>query len=96
MTRSLCLLAIAAVAAVLIAACGSGGAPSTGDTPRSERQYRQASIMQQQDAAVAQSGIEFDIPAEITFGHREGLPFTRNVVGDPDAPVLIVEYSDFQ
>ena len=99
MTRSLCLLAIAAVAAVLIAACGSGGAPSTGDTPRSERQYRQASIMQQQDAAVAQShgaGLEFDIPAEITFGHREGLPFTRNVVGDPDAPVLIVEYSDFQ
>lgn len=28
--------------------------------------------------------------------HREGLPISRNVVGDPDAPVLIVEYSDFQ
>ena len=32
----------------------------------------------------------------IDFGHREGLSFARNVVGDPDAPVLIVEYSDFQ
>ena len=32
----------------------------------------------------------------IDFGHREGLPFARNVVGDPDAPVVIVEYSDFQ
>ncbi len=33
---------------------------------------------------------------EIDFGHREGLPFIRNVVGDPEAPVVIVEYSDFQ
>ena len=32
----------------------------------------------------------------IDFGHREGLPFARNVVGDPEAPVLIIEYSDFQ
>ena len=28
--------------------------------------------------------------------HRIGLPTSRNVVGDPDAPVVIVEYSDFQ
>ena len=33
---------------------------------------------------------------EIDFGHREGLPYLRNSVGDPDAPVVIVEYSDFQ
>lgn len=32
----------------------------------------------------------------IDFGHRQGLPFARNVVGDPNAPVVIVEYSDFQ
>ena len=32
----------------------------------------------------------------IDFGHREGLPFLRNSVGDPDAPVVIIEYSDFQ
>ena len=28
--------------------------------------------------------------------HRRGLPISRNVIGDPQAPVLIVEYSDFQ
>ena len=32
----------------------------------------------------------------IDFGHREGLPYLRNSVGDPEAPVVIVEYSDFQ
>ena len=33
---------------------------------------------------------------QIDSGHRYGLPFSRNIVGDPEAPVLIVEYSDFQ
>ncbi len=28
--------------------------------------------------------------------HRAGLEVTRNVLGDPAAPVLIVEYGDFQ
>ena len=28
--------------------------------------------------------------------HRAGLEATRNVLGDPAAPVLIVEYGDFQ
>ena len=28
--------------------------------------------------------------------HRRGLAVERNVLGDPDAPVLIVEYGDFQ
>ena len=31
----------------------------------------------------------------ITEGHRAGLIADRNVVGDPDAPVLITDYSDF-
>ncbi len=76
----------------LIAACGSGGAPDSSETGtvRSERDARDASIMQQErQIAASAAGV-------IDFGHREGLPFTRNVVGDPDAPVLIVEYSDFQ
>ena len=30
----------------------------------------------------------------ISGGHRDGLIVNRNVVGDPDAPVLIVEYGD--
>ena len=35
------------------------------------------------------SGVE-----RISFGHREGLIVTRNVIGDPNAPVLIAEYGD--
>ena len=31
----------------------------------------------------------------IAEGHRAGLIANRNVVGDPDAPVLITDYSDF-
>ena len=73
----------------LLAACGSGGSPDTG-TVRSERDARDASIMQQERLHLAPAA------GVIDFGHREGLPFTRNVLGDPDAPVLIVEYSDFQ
>ena len=51
--------------------------------------------MQQEQGAdqPAEAGAESGV---IAFGHREGLPFARNVVGDPEAPVLIVEYSDFQ
>ncbi|MCY3567612.1 MAG: hypothetical protein OXH38_03230 [Chloroflexi bacterium] len=30
----------------------------------------------------------------ISFGHREGLIVEGNIVGDPDAPVLITEYGD--
>jgi hypothetical protein len=82
---------------------------STG-TVRSERVEREASITQEETEQVAdhvgdgeQAG---EIPASgadmteqggvIDFGHREGLSFLRNTVGDPEAPVLIVEYSDFQ
>ena len=36
-----------------------------------------------------------DDPREtIVGGHRDGLVVERNVIGDPDAPVLIVEYGD--
>lgn len=35
-----------------------------------------------------------DDAERISFGHREGLIVNRNVIGDPDAPVLIAEYGD--
>ncbi len=103
------LLASGLALGVLLSACGSGGGPEQQDgepvstgTVRSEREGREASIMQQQESA-AEAGqseqaepVDVDAPGVIDFGHREGLPFTRNVVGDPEAPVLIVEYSDFQ
>ncbi len=82
---------------LLVSACGSGGdageqsdGSATG-TQRSDRAERQASIAQQQDSELAATK-----PGEIDFGHRRGLPFVRNVFGDPEAPVLITVYSDFQ
>ena len=104
------LLIPGVLALVLATGCGSGGnvEPSAADTdtPRSERAYRQASIMQQEAsvpqpaAAPPERGSEepegVSESGTIDFGHRFGLPFARNVVGDPEAPVLIVEYSDYQ
>lgn len=84
------------------------GQPVSTETPRSERAEREATIMEQQAQEVAgQQAEQADQEADevvnvaaasgvIDYGHREGLPFTRNVVGDPDAAVVIVEYSDFQ
>ena len=54
--------------------------PSQSDEPTAQ---------ETQDIAVSDDG-------EIDFGHRIGLPFVRNSFGDPDAPVVIIEYSDFQ
>ena len=99
MRLALILATLFTAIGLLFSACGSGGQQADEDvstgTVRSERADREASIMQQEQAA--------DQPAEaraeagvFDFGHREGLPFARNVVGDPEAPVLIVEYSDFQ
>ena len=86
------------------------GQPLSTETPRSERTERDATEIQEQRAEQpAEAQVEqIDAPpeethiagatavGEIDFGHREGLPYLRNSVGDPDAPVVIVEYSDFQ
>ena len=86
------------------------GEPVSTETPRSERAEREATIMQQQETQQqAEAQVEqTEVPSEegpiagvtevgeIDFGHRDGLPYLRNSVGDPDAPVVIVEYSDFQ
>ncbi len=70
-----------------------------------QQQYQQ---QQQQSAASEQAVADDSKPTpdptqeavvasgQIDSGHRYGLPFSRNIVGDPEAPVLIVEYSDFQ
>ena len=56
----------------------------------------EAGMMEGEGESSAASAGTMEQGGVIDFGHREGLPFTRNVVGDPEAPVLIVEYSDFQ
>ncbi|MXV80565.1 MAG: hypothetical protein F4X58_08410 [Chloroflexi bacterium] len=99
MKLALILATVIAGCGLLLSACGSGDGDADEDvstgTVRSERADREASIMQQEQGAdqPAEAGADSGV---IAFGHREGLPFARNVVGDPDAPVLIVEYSDFQ
>ena len=102
--RSALLVAMVLGFGLLVSACGSGGEPGRQDaesatgTERSERTERQASIMQQQvdDSSEEKPELAATELGEIDFGHREGLPFIRNVIGDPEAPVLIIEYSDFQ
>ncbi|MXX47884.1 MAG: hypothetical protein F4088_01140 [Chloroflexi bacterium] len=99
MKLALILATVIAGCGLLLSACGSGDGDADEDvstgTVRSERADREASIMQQEQGAdqSVEAGAEAGV---IEFGHREGLPFARNVVGDPKAPVLIVEYSDFQ
>ena len=111
MRFALGLLACGLTLGVLLSACGSGGVedePDSTGTVRSERVEREASIMQEGTERVPEQVVEqagqvpdgvgdgVEATGVIDFGHREGLAFLRNSVGDPEAPVLIVEYSDFQ
>ncbi len=77
-----------------------GQARQQGDQPAVDPEREGADAVMadelQPDQSDAADADAIRIPTEIDFGHRAGLPFARNVVGDPDAPVLLVEYSDFQ
>ena len=84
------LLAVALVVA-LGASCGSGETPEPQPTETSTRAERTQSASQQEQQTAATERTE---PA--ANDPRAGLLVSRNVVGDPEAPVLIVEYSDFQ
>lgn len=89
--RRLGVLVVAALALALAASCGSGETPEPQPTESSSRAERTQSVAQQEQQTVA---AEQDAPA--ANDPRAGLMISRNVVGDPEAPVLIVEYSDFQ
>ena len=85
MKRAALLLA-AMLTLGLAAACGSDS-PTPEPTPSASRADREAEQTQQQEQMVAEAA---------EAGRRAGVAMARNVVGDPEAPVLIVEYSDFQ
>ena len=63
---------------------------------RDAEQEQDGSVSEHRDAEAGGEDSEVMASGSIDFGHRIGLPFSRNVVGDPDAPVLFVEYSDYQ
>lgn len=89
--RRVGLLLAAVLTLALAASCGSGETPAPQPTETSSRAERTQSAAQQEQQTVA---AEKDEPA--ANDPRAGLMISRNVVGDPEAPVLIVEYSDFQ
>ncbi len=105
MRTSRALIAVATVmtllAGVVLTACGSQGddqqqsatSYEAGSTETTERPDRQSSVAAQQ--AEAEPDDEGAV-VEVLRRHRAGLVAERNVVGDPDAPITIVEYSDFQ
>lgn len=76
-------LLLAVVAALALAASCGGEAGEPQPTPGSTRAERAETVGEQQ-------------AEETVADRRAGVASMRNVVGDPDAPVLIVEYSDFQ
>lgn len=92
--RRLGLLLAAALVLALGASCGSGETPEPQPTETSSRAERTQSVAQQAQQAEQTAAAERDEPA--ADDPRAGLLVSRNVVGDPEAPVLIVEYSDFQ
>lgn len=90
--RGLGLAAAVLLALVVGASCGSGGDPvEPQPTPTSTRAERAETVEQQ----AAQEQVEETVAA-VGENWRAVAPMARNVVGDPEAPVLIVEYSDFQ
>lgn len=101
------LLLLVVGALGLAAGCGSGGSdaepqPTTARAERDEREQMEPVETEQGTGAVAESddgeGGEQEGAAarRVADERRAGLMVARNVVGDPDAPVVIVEYSDFQ
>lgn len=77
-----------------------------GQTETTERPDRQSSIAAQEQDQAGQTTAESEpteaepdddgAVVEVLRRHRTGLQADRNIVGDPDAPITIVEYSDFQ
>ncbi len=103
------LLAGLVLVAAFVIACGSGDdSPPSTATQTSQRAEREATVSQQQaqpqpaqSAAAEQPQPEVQDDARTdplptdAVGEHKGLRSQRNLLGEPDAPVLIEYYGDF-
>ena len=102
------LILIALATLVFAVSCGSGDSPEPEPTPttaRAEREGVEQQVEQQgadqQIAAQSADQGEDDsdgvmVASVLEHTRRAGTLAFRNSVGDPDAAIVIVEYSDFQ
>ena len=102
------LILIALATLMFAVSCGSGESPDPEPTPtttRAEREGVEQQVEQQgadqQIAAQSADQGEDDSDGVMVAGvlehtRRAGTLAFRNSVGDPDAAIVIVEYSDFQ
>ncbi len=102
------LILIALGTLLFAVSCGSGDSPEPEPTPttaRAEREGGEQQIEQQgadrQITAQSAEQGEADSDGVMVAGvlehtRRAGTLAFRNSVGDPDAAIVIVEYSDFQ
>ncbi len=104
------LVALLAVG-FLFVACGSEDAPQPTETATTERAEREATVSQQQDQqaeAQEESASEAEVEVEEeeseaqvdelpvdAVGVHKGVRSQRNMLGEPDAPVLIEHFGDF-
>ena len=94
---SLILIALATL--MFAVSCGSGESPDPEPTPTTTRAEREG-VEQQITAQSADQG-EADsdgvmVASVLEHTRRAGTLALRNTVGDPEADIVIVEYSDFQ
>ncbi len=104
------LLAGLVLVAAFVIACGSGDDPPRSTaTQTSQRAEREATVSQQQRAQLqpeqsaaaeqpqpdAQDDAQTEPLPTDAVGEHKGLRSQRNLLGEPDAPVLIEYYGDF-
>ena len=97
-------LILFAVATLMFAvSCGSGESPDPEPTPTTTRAEREGVEQQVEQQITAQSADQGEadsdgvmVAAVLEHTRRAGTLALRNSVGDPDAAIVIVEYSDFQ
>ena len=98
------LILIALATLMFAVSCGSGESPDPEPTPTTTRAEREGVEQQGADQQITaqpadQGEADSDgvmVASVLEHTRRAGTLALRNSVGDPDAAIVIVEYSDFQ